>query len=374
MEYFKIRIRLTSSLLTPFHSDILWGHVCWALRYIYGERELEEFLDLYSSDEPPIIISNAFHEGYLPYPVLPTMKKEEAKYLIQRFWKPEDYVMGVNALKTLLKTPHISRDILLNNTEQEISNEFLMGLFLMEPNICPQIASYLPEPCLRKYDSNGNIACSFISSSKQRCPQESTPNIERIRTEKTEVYHSNINRLSGTTQEMSLFTTEEMFFGSEEFEAYCIIGSNFQEKKLSDCLAFISSDGYGRKKSTGKGNIKCTLDVGDSAVPPADANAFMTLSNYVPKSNDPIEGYYKAFTKYGKLGGHFASSPITIEGNPMPFKYPLVMFEAGSVFWEKEECKNYGRIVNKMHPVENPNIVHYGLAYPLFLKIREQYD
>lgn len=163
MEFFKIKICLTSSLLTPFHSDILWGHICWALRYI---SDLQEFLDAYSSDEPPLLISNAFPEGYLPYPVLPIMKKEEAKCLIQRFWKPEDYVVGVNALKTLLKTPYISREILLNNAAQEISNEFLMGLFLEAPNICPQIAYYLPEPCLRKYDSNGKIACNFISTSK----------------------------------------------------------------------------------------------------------------------------------------------------------------------------------------------------------------
>ena len=76
------------------------------------------------------------------------------------------------------------------------------------------------------------------------------------------------------------------------------------------------------------------------------------------------------FTKYGKLGGHFANSPISGTGSPMPFKYPLVMFEAGSVFKKEKEIINYGRVVAGVHPIGTPNIIHYGIAYPLPLNVR----
>ena len=370
MECFKIKIRLTSSVLTPFHSDTLWGHICWALRYLNGEMELESFLKSHSNGEPLLIISNAFPKGYLPYPVLPPIGKEKAKALIDRFWKADDFVLGVSVLKSLLKTPYLSREVFIRRVEEDISNEFFMGLILEDRNICPIIADYLPDACPNKYDESGKIACGFISSSKNKCPPKYKAQFKNNRIEEAVTYHSKINRLSGTTIEKSLFTTEDTFFGNEEFEAYCKIGTGFSLKKLTCCLEFINNYGYGKKKSSGKGNIKCTIENGDPGISITEANAFMTLSNYVPKTGDPTNGYYRVLTKYGKLGGHFASSPITNEGNPMPFKYPLIMFEAGSVFISNEKTMNYGRIVNGMHAIRNPDIAHYGIAYPLLLKVK----
>ena len=202
------------------------------------------------------------------------------------------------------------------------------------------IADYLPVRCRAKYDKDGKIACSFISLSKNNCPRDFRARLLQNRVEQTINYHSKINRLSGTTIERSLFTTRERFYGNEEFEAYCKIGESFSVEKLRGCLEFINSNGYGKKKSTGKGNIECTVESGAPGISSTAANAFMTLSNYVPRADEPVSGYYRVFTKYGKLGGHFASSPISDGDTPMPFKYPLVMFEAGSVFEVEKEAND----------------------------------
>jgi hypothetical protein len=98
------------------------------------------------------------------------------------------------------------------------------------------------------------------------------------------------------------------------------------------------------------------------------------LSNYVPCQNDPQTGFYKAITKYGKLGGHFASSSIIPDSNPTPFKYPLVMFEPGSVFEMDNMKTHYGRIIQGIHFADNVNIVHYGMAYPMPLTIEGLHD
>lgn len=369
MEKLKINIKLESSIITPFHSDTLWGHICWALRYKYGESDLKEFLECYRDGEPPLVISNAFSKGYIPFPVLPQVDRESSKQLIKKFWGDEGFVTGVSAIKLLSKTPYISREILIRNQDETILNEFIIKLFLEDNYICPKIADYLDEPCPVKYGVDGKIACGFISNTETPCPLKYKSRLDRIRTEQTINYHSKINRLSCTTSEGSLFTTEEIFFGNCEFEAFCKIGNSFSIDKLKVCLEFINNNGYGRKKTTGKGNIKCNLEKDKYDISTKNSNAFMSLSNYVPGADDPKTGYYRIFTKYGKLGGHFASSPIISGKNPIPFKYPLVMFEAGSVFKLKEEKEAYGRIVNNMHVAEKPQIAHYGIAYSLPLKV-----
>jgi CRISPR-associated protein Csm4 len=181
-------------------------------------------------------------------------------------------------------------------------------------------------------------------------------------------YHAKIDRLSGAAIDGGLFTTNDMFYANNEFEAYCKIGPGFSEETFKQCIEFINIGGFGRKKSTGKGSVKCTIErIGDDSM--FDANAFMTLSNYVPCQDDPQKGFYKLLTKYGKLGGHFASSSIIPGKNPTPFKYPVLMFEAGSVFKMVKKKEHYGKIVKDVHSAKNINIVHYGMAYPMPLKI-----
>jgi len=373
MQNFKVNVKLKSSVITPFHSDTFWGHICWGLRYTHGQAELSRFLKSYIEGEPPLIISNGFPKGFIPYPFLPPMEKNEVMSIVQRFWRLEDFVNGIGALKKLSKMRLVSMDILKCLEGREISNQLLVQAILENPQVCPQIAGNLPTSCPDKYDNDNKITCGYISCSGKPCPQQFGEHIDKTGTQQMIVYHSKINRLSGTTHEGSLFTTNENFYGAEDFEIYCKIGENFTEEKLKDCLEFINMNGYGRKKSTGKGKIECTLE-SDYPDIVKSANAFMSLSNYVPKADEATNGYYSILTKYGKLGGHFASSSLTTGENPIPFKYPLIMFEAGSVFFPKQTETHYGRIVDKVHPVTDPRIVHYGIAYPLFLKVEAKDD
>lgn len=42
------------------HSDTLFGAICWAWRFLYGEDELVDLLGCFLSDSPPFLISSAF--------------------------------------------------------------------------------------------------------------------------------------------------------------------------------------------------------------------------------------------------------------------------------------------------------------------------
>ncbi len=328
MQNYIINIKLKSSIITPFHSDTLWGHICWALRYTQGEKELLDFMEFYNSAEPPLVISNAFPKGYLPFPVLEPMDKTQQRELINTL-DESDFITAASELKKISASQYISKELLKHINKGTISMYSLLEAILANPKIFPVI--------------------SAKSSSV--------------------TYHVKINRLSSAAIDGGLFTTPEIFYSNSDFEAYCKIGSGFSEQKLKQCLEFINIDGFGRKKSTGKGSVHCTIEGITDDFEIVDANAFMSLSNYVPCHDDPQTGFYKLHTKHGKLGGHFASSSIIPGKNPTPFKYPIVMFESGSVFKVDKKKEHYGRIVKGAHPAEKINIVHYGMAYPMPLKI-----
>lgn len=66
--------------------------------------------------------------------------------------------------------------------------------------------------------------------------------------------------------------------------------------------------------------------------------------------------------KYGKLGGNYANCTKI-----NPFKKPLRIFKPGAIFRTSDVKEYYGQIVQNIH--ENKNIVHYGLAFPVGMKI-----
>ncbi len=67
MKLYKTTITPTSNFLTPLKGDTLFGHLCWSIRFVFGKKRLEEFLNDYDNN-PFLIISDGFPTGYLPKP------------------------------------------------------------------------------------------------------------------------------------------------------------------------------------------------------------------------------------------------------------------------------------------------------------------
>lgn len=86
MKLYKTTITPESNFATTLKGDTLFGQLCWAIRYALGEERLEALLQSYS-DRPFLVISDAFPEGYLPKPKMPSallgedsdLKKENRK-------------------------------------------------------------------------------------------------------------------------------------------------------------------------------------------------------------------------------------------------------------------------------------------------------
>jgi CRISPR-associated protein Csm4 len=130
-------------------------------------------------------------------------------------------------------------------------------------------------------------------------------------------------------------------------------------------LKELSKTGYGRKKSIGKGQFSVKEIKEFNFSPIQNANGFVTLSNFCPTEDDPTEGLYKTFIKYGKLGEEF-----TFCGNP--FKRPLLMIRTGSVFKIGSQPKEfYGRIVPNIAPAKESEVVQYAYAFTVPIRYLE---
>lgn len=75
--YYKITLTLKSAISTPFDSDTIWGHMCWALKYVEGESALKDLLNDYDNGKVPLLVSNGLPKGYVIRPLYPLRSADE---------------------------------------------------------------------------------------------------------------------------------------------------------------------------------------------------------------------------------------------------------------------------------------------------------
>ena len=323
MEY-TIKIALQSSVITPFQSDTLFGHICWAIRYLWGEKYLVDFLNQYHPEKtPPLLISNGFPDGYLPKPVLPPVTQDDLGEM--KTLGKENRVSDSYKIKSIKKAELVPISILHTLQDEPISPKELFVAMYEDKNY---------------YDN-------VIGAEKSRISMT--------------IRHNTVNRIKNRVEE-GLYDLEEFFCheGSNIFYIY-VKTDRFYRDEIERIFNFIGENGFGKDKNTGKGHFKVEsieerIDLPEWENP----NSFMTLSSFIPAKTDPTKGYYRVLKKHGKLGGMYA------QGNP--FKRPLLMFQAGSVFFDETVKSNYGSLLPDVHH-KHKDVRHYAYAFPIGLRI-----
>lgn len=168
-----------------------------------------------------------------------------------------------------------------------------------------------------------------------------------------------ISRLSNTTlQEGGVYNLEESYPGT--LDIYLKTEDEYWKDWFMELLSGVASGGFGKKKSIGKGQFSIDGIEECSFANMAGADGFVALSNFCPRTNDPVDGLYKTFVKYGK------TSEEMLPANP--FKRPLLMLRSGSVFRTPGAPKDYyGRLVSGLVPGK-PEVVQYAYALALPIK------
>lgn len=348
-------IKPQSAFLTPFQADTVWGSLMWAYRYLYGNSAMEEIL----SEPPKLIVSDGFPVGMLPRPknFIPITKSEKIiKGIIDNEESEiDDRQILINYTKSLAKVRHFPEDLVFemlkgNKTDEDILKSYLIF-----------VSKKLDEEkkdnkFLKEYFSKEG----YIEKSDEAEKKTDSDKQAQERIEHQLVRHNVIDRITMTARKKhGLYTHRETYY---HCDIQIFIRTILEKEKIFQLFKFLADNGYGKRKSTGKGQLKIkSLEVHDKFPDINNSNGFMTLSSsYVPVDHEVKldESRYTVHIKRGKVGGHYAN-----EGKYL--KYPIAMYQAGSIF--KKSGVNtpyYGRYIENVHS-SRKEIVHYGFAFPL---------
>ncbi len=316
MKSYRIDISPRSPWGTSLQADPLFGHLCWALVYTQGEKALRDLLQAFDGPQPPLVLSNGFPKGCLPRPLLPAVPAQQGEK------DPKD-------------RKKIKRKTLLDETWLLSARDGL--------------------------DEN-KVQQALLSD-----PEEEEQSIGKKDPWHEELgYHNAIDRRTNTVRaEGGFFQSLDLHFRGLQLSVF-VKTDHFSETALGELFDVVAKGGFGRDKSAGLGAFHfelCTFNFPSLS----GANGFIALSNFVPAPHDPTDGWYDLMTKFGKLGGDFAVSPASIGGGHNPFKKPLIMLRSGSIFRDASVREWYGRLIPEVHA--NPDIRHYGLCYPLEVRL-----
>jgi len=338
MEEKKVILEIKSSLATPLQSDTIFGHFCWAIKYRFGESVLVDFLDKYK-ESPPIIFSNGFPADFLPKALLDPISAEEAEEMIKaRSGNDEN-----NKIDTRRKI-------------KSLRKESLIPLSVYKD--------------LKEKINDKNLIIALLDDKEIQKPQA----IEE------EILHNTINRMTNRTGEgegISLFGVRETFYITETRFVFYIKydrdfkfndGTKLDDNLLADIMKNqIFEFGFGKKKTTGKGRFELESLEGSDLPHSEKSNSIMSLSNFVPDKSLPSETnrcFYNLKIKRGAIGGDWANN-----NNITPFKKPILMMTAGSVFKIDGEINDYyGSLLENVHP-QLHSVKQHAYLFPLKLNI-----
>jgi CRISPR-associated protein Csm4 len=173
--------------------------------------------------------------------------------------------------------------------------------------------------------------------------------------------HASIDRLTGTTTPGGqLFEVETWAIRSSAVKTLSLyVRTQDLLDEFVSLLRSLSFVGFGKKRSSGLGAFEV---VGDPEPCPwmdetEGANAFVSLSHFVPSAGDPTDGRWSLLTKYPKFSPGVPGSLV--------FKGRLTMLRPGSVFRFGASWRPfYGRMLTNLAQ-DFPQAVHYALAFPV---------
>ncbi len=304
MKHYKFIFTPRSYFSEIFSSDTLFGTLCWYVRYLEGEKALEEMLRAFEK-EPPFLISSLLPEGFIPRPILPFRMKHR--------------ISDINITKKLKKL------------------------------------KWLPLSSFARYQnrfSMDDVASDDVFEQERRLLEKLKP---------LEITRNRINRQTGTVVEGMLFTDTYVCADEVKFVLYVTeYAETYHDivRRACECACEL---GLGREASTGKGIFsvrESALDEMEKRVFAQKGSHFISLSLCAGDNLVPIS--YDTFTRYGKLGAEFSQHGIG--GRLLFHKKPVVFYKEGSTF--KADGSMHGTLLRNIHV--DGRICQYAYAYPLY--------
>jgi len=237
---YRLTLRLLAPLGTPMHSDTLFGHLVWQVRFAEGQAGVKAFLAPFLAGEPPFILSDAFPQGLLPRPLLPRPHVEAAS--------PAAYA----SLKRWQKAPFVRVTDFLTLVQGR-----------------PPAGDPVDDPW-----------------------------------QSVQMPHAAIDRSIGTSSGQGRFfqTEAHILPGDGLLEVYLRAADDWVAK-VETLVRQVARIGFGRDKSVGNGAFELVaLEPWEGFASFRGADAFVSLSTMIPAATDPTEGFWRLRVKRGYLG------------------------------------------------------------------------
>lgn len=304
MQCYRILFTPVSAFGTPLVGDTLFGQLCWAISHRFGQEYLQNLLVGYLEQKPFMVVSDAFPQGYIPLPHLPS-----------KFWLHQ---VDIDQ-KVLKKKRWVDKSV-------------------------------LDKPLIEWQ--------KYAVSEKEIIPEGINIFVEQP--------HNTINRQTGTTGDapFSPYMVEQAWFPKKynmatKFELYVLLDEQrFGQESLLQVLKDIGEFGYGKDASIGLGKFIVEEIIPHKWNEMNHANAYLTLANCAPQGLpfDNQNSYYQITTRFGRHG-----SLLGLKSSP--FKKPLLLAKQASVFKPNtfSGVTFIGQGIGEVS-YEQPNAVHQGYA------------
>jgi len=310
----RICLRALSPWRTHWQADTLTGALCSVAARVHGADFLRQrLIEPMLAGRPPFVLSDAFPGDLLPVPVTVRLCRPpegaDRKEVKRGRWVTPQHFLALRAGATNGQIPWgelktdadvFCEETTRHNTLSRMSNTALEdgGLFA-RPDIALRTA--VREPACRYAGSTpagvharawaGGGAGDARSAQRGRCVPNPALN------------------------------------GADWLSIYFRAADGGATALLLDLLGELSLTGFGADIATGRGQFDIAGDpepMPDLDKPPLGANGLIVLSTFQPAPSDPIDGFWEAFPKFGKLGPDVGPSDVR--------KRTLIMFRPGACF------------------------------------------
>jgi len=355
-----VYLKPKSAFRNPLRSDTLWGALCWAIRMVEGNKQLEKFIQQYE-EKPPIVISSCFPykqigTDKIPYFPIPMRPKPPFK-LIEKVSLQE----GQKALRNKKKRKKITY------LSKEVYESFLKG-----DNIDPdKIQDFIAQPPKIKTEAITHNTINRITNGSDKITGWKKVKVIDEYTGKhtgQEVYEAITTGQLFHIEENFLIDPTNLTQAQDNVGLYFLVKGDM--KWIEGALRYLEDTGIGGDRGTGKGHFEISHEPFNLNVP-QDGNAWTNLSLYHPTDTEinTIKGdttnNYKLEVRQGTYGFM----------HTMTWKKPQIMFfKEGSVFSDKisrNSHSGFNPIVlpKGSKPQLDHDVYQYGTAFMVKMKI-----
>jgi len=317
---FKIRIKPLSYVSSEIFPHTIFGAICWAVRYLAGEKKVSELISLVKEKE--ILISS----------LMPIVNGD------------------LYVFKPILKPGRIKiEDLKLQNSNEENRESQFRNFIKKFKKL-----SFVPFKILEDV-SNGRIKNDkdlMIALGKSL--REVSPFVSLA------LPHAKLNRFTNSTSEGGEFFFEESFFFKHDvYFLAAVKDENIINDVLKPTLKLLKDWGIGGNRSIGFGNFSFEIERENRFDKLVNGNGkkFITLSPVVATDRiDYEESFYDIKTYKGAIESGYQN---------FLWKPKIFYLKAGSLIKLRENSKFAGALIKPFKEIE---LYHYGLEFPIFIK------